>query len=236
MRQEWGYCMTYELGVSAPRPSRTQRVPMITRHLGHPRGIFGHVTGRMMLRGNDCLNEWVVDSLADRDGSGIRRIVEVGPGPGVGITYLLGAFPAAQVWGIDHSAVMVKQARHRNAEAVRSGRLTLMRGDLDALAAIPPVDLVVAVNVLYFWVDPYTELRKIRRALAENGAVTLGYQLRRHMSARAQETFPLAGHRLYDADEEVTRLLRDSGFSHIDVLSRGPHRMQLALTEPLRRS
>ena len=114
--------MTYELGVSAPRPSRTQRVPMITRHLGHPRGIFGHVTGRMMLRG-------------------IRRIVEVGPGPGVGITYLLGAFPAAQVWGIDHSAVMVKQARHRNAEAVRSGRLTLMRGDLDALAAIPPVDL-----------------------------------------------------------------------------------------------
>jgi SAM-dependent methyltransferase len=209
---------------------------MITRNLGHPRGIVGHVTGRMMFRGNDCLNEWVVDRLADRFGSGIKRIIEIGPGPGVGLSYLLGAFPAAQVWGVDHSAVMVKQARRNNSAAVRSGRLTVVRGDLAALAVLPSVDLVVAVNVLYFWADPHTELQKIRRVLGVDGTMSLGYQLRRHMSPSVQETFPVAGHRLYDADEQITRLLRNSGFGHVDVLTCGPHRMQLALKGSLGRS
>ena len=126
--------MTDELVSSAARPSRNRRVPMITRNLGHPRGIVGRITGRLMSRGNDCLNEWVVDRLAERHTSGIRRIVEIGPGPGVGLGYLLEAFPAAQVWGIDHSAVMVRQARRSNSDAVRSGRLMVMRGDSDALA------------------------------------------------------------------------------------------------------
>jgi SAM-dependent methyltransferase len=202
---------------------------MITRQLAHPRGIVGHITGRLMLRGNDCLNEWVVDRLADRRGTVFRRIVEIGPGPGVGLAYLLEAFPAARVWGIDHSAVMVRQARHNNAEAIRSGRLEVVRGDLDALTVLTPVDLVVAVNVLYFWADPHTEMGRIHSALQDNGIMSLGYQLRRHMSPSVQETFPMVGHHLFGDDEQVTMLLRDSGFGHVDVLTRGPYRMQLAL-------
>ncbi len=220
--------MTEELVSSGIQPSKTRRLPTITRNLGHPRGIVGHFTGRLMHRGNDSLNEWVVDRLADRHESGISRIIEIGPGPGVGLSYLLAAFPAAQVWGIDHSAVMVRQARRNNSEAVRSGRLNVLRGDLNTLSALGPVDLVLAVNVLYFWADPRTELQKIRRALRNDGTMCLGYQLRRHMSPNVQETFPRAGHRLYDADEQVTRLLLESGFGQVDVATRGPLRMQLA--------
>ena len=123
---------------------------------------------------------------------------------------------------------MLKQAGNRNVAAIQSGRLTLMNGDMDRLRTLPPVDLVVAVNVLYFWADPRGELRKARHVLGENGAVCLGYQLRRHMPVSLQETFPAAGHRLYDADEEVTTLLREAGFRRVGVLTRGPHRMQLA--------
>ena len=181
-----------------------------------------------MVRGNCCFNEWIVDQLADRGGSEVRRIVEVGSGPGIGLAYLLAAFPDAQLWGIDHSAVMLKQARTRNAAAIRSGQLTLTNGDLDCLGALPLVDLVVAVHVLYFWADPQAELRKVRRALGENGAVSVGYQLRRNMPYSMQEAFKANGHRLFDTDELVTTLLRDAGFRRIDVLTRGPHRMQLA--------
>jgi len=220
--------MTEELLSSAIQPSRTRRLPMIARHLGHPRGIVGHFTGRLMFRGNDPINEWVVDRLADRHELGIRRIIEIGPGPGGGLNYLLAAFPAAQVWGIDHSAVMVRQARRNNSEAVRSGRLNVIRGDLDTLSTLAPVDLVLAVNVLYFWTDPYTELQKIRRALRDEGVICLGYQLRRHIPSNVRETFPRAGHRLYDADEQVTRLLLESGFGQVSVSTGGPFRMQLA--------
>ena len=182
------------------------------------------------------MNEWVVDRLAERHKSGIRRIVEIGPGPGVGLSYLLEAFPAAMVWGLDHSAVMVRQARRSNSDAVRSGRLMVMRGDPDALARHAPVDLVLAVNVLYFWADPCTELQRIRRVLRDNGTMCLAYQLRRHMSPNVQASFPVAGHSLYDADEQVTKLLRDSGFAKVDVLASGPHRMQLAFNGALGRS
>jgi len=221
--------VTSEVGPS-PRSQRSweNRATIIPRHLGHPRGIVGRVTGRMMVRGNECLNEWIVDELADRTRSEMRRIVEVGPGPGVGLSYLLAAFPAAQVCGIDHSGLMVKQARRRNAASVQSGRLTLVQGNVNVIRAFHPVDLVVAVNVLYFWKDPHTELHKVRDALGDKGAVALGYQLRRNLPERAQESFPQAGYRLYDNDEEITTLLQDVGFTRVDSVIRGPHRMQVA--------
>src|SRR6478672_3837038 len=104
------------MGRRKPGRSGGKQVPIISRHLGNPHGIVGHVAGRMMVRGNECINEWVVDELVDRNRSEITRIVEVGPGPGVGLSYLLAAFPAAQVWGIDHSGLMVEQGRSGNAE------------------------------------------------------------------------------------------------------------------------
>ncbi len=52
------------------------------------------------------------------------------------------------------SAVAVSQATRRNRDAVRSGRLELVEGDAAALRRFTPVDLVVAVHVLYFWHDP----------------------------------------------------------------------------------
>jgi trans-aconitate methyltransferase len=123
---------------------------------------------------------------------------------------------------------MVKQARRRNAASVRSGRLTLVHGNMNAIKAFHPVDLIVAVNVLYFWRDPHTELQKVRDALGPKGVVALSYQLRRNLPVRVQEAFPLAGYRLYDTDDEIKTLLRDAGFGRVDSMTRGPHRMHVA--------
>jgi hypothetical protein len=99
---------------------------------------------------------------------------------------------------------------------------------MNVLEDCHPVDLIVAVNVLYFWTNPHTELQKVRDALGAKGAVALGYQLRRNLPVRLQEAFPLAGYRLYDNGEEITTLLRDVGFDRVDSMTRGPHRMHVA--------
>ena len=205
-----------------------RRPPAVGKHLGHPRGVLGHLAGRMMVRGNESLNEWLVDQLAERNEWDGSRIVEVGFGPGLGLANLLAAFPSARVWGIDHSAVMVQQARFRNIAAVRSGRLTLRRGDVNWVGDIAPIDLVVVVNVLYFWSDPHLELQKIRRAIGPGGAVCVGYHLRRHMSEETREALGANGHRFFDTDGEVETLLRNAGFRDVQVMRRGPLRMQLA--------
>ncbi len=196
---------------------------VIARQFGHPRGLVGRLVGRIMARRNSGFNSWVVQSLRERrDPGAVTRLVELGPGPGVGLACLLDAFPRAQVWGVDRSSTMLSQARRHNAPAVRAGRLQLVHGDASAAQRFAPLDLIVAVHVLYFWPDPVHELTRLRTALAPNGTLALGYQLRRYMPQMAQQQFPRAGHRLYDADDEIRQVLTEAGFTHVDIAVKGP--------------
>jgi trans-aconitate methyltransferase len=195
----------------------------LARQFGHPRGLLGRLVGRMMARRNAGFNTWVVQSLRERlDPDAVTRVVELGPGPGVGLACLLDAFPRAQVWGVDQSSTMLSQARRHNAPAVRAGRLQLVHGDASTTQTFAPLDLIVAVHVLYFWPDPVQELTGLRTALAPNGALALGYQLRPHMPQMTQRQFPRAGHRLYGTDDEIRQVLTDAGFTDVDIAVKGP--------------
>ena len=152
----------------------------------------------------------------------VVRVAELGPGPGVGLEALLARFPAAHVWGVDLSPVMLAQSRRRNRTAVSSGRLTLLEGDVSALGVSRPVDLVMANHVLYFWPDPVTELAGIRELMAVGGLVAIGYQLRQDMPTMAQKRFPAAGHRLYDTAADVSRLAAEAGFGSVTQAVKGP--------------
>jgi trans-aconitate methyltransferase len=199
----------------------------LAQQFGHPRGLLGAVVGRGMAKGNAELSRWVVRQAKDhrakeRDDGVVRRAAELGPGPGVGLEALLAQFPDARVWGIDLSSVMLFQSRKRNRSAVTTGRLTLIEGDTSALSASAPADLVMANHVVYFWRDPVAEMARIHGVLRPGGLLALGYQLRQHMPAMAQKRFPPAGHRLYEADDDLTQLATDAGFGSITHAVKGP--------------
>ncbi len=194
----------------------------LAQQFGRPSGLLGAVIGRGMARGNAALSRWVVDQAAGIQGDAVERVAELGPGPGTGLEALLATFPAAQVWGVDLSPVMLSQSGKRNRSAVTAGRLTLLEGSVPALAASAPADIVMANHVLYFWADPEAELSRIRSFLGPHGLLALGYQLRQDMPALAQRTFPPAGHRLYDTADAVTRLATAAGFRSVTQLVKGP--------------
>jgi trans-aconitate methyltransferase len=175
-----------------------------------------------MARGNAELSRWVVQQASDHHHDAVKRVAELGPGPGVGLEALLAQFPDAQVWGVDLSSVMLSQSRKRNKSAVNAGRLTLLEGGTTALSASEPADVVMANHVLYFWQDPVAEMAQIRGFLRPGGLLALGYQLRQNMPAMAQRRFPLAGHRLYGADDEVTKLAIAAGFDSVTHMVKGP--------------
>lgn len=54
------------------------------------------------------------------------------------------------------------------------------------------------------------------------GLLALGYQLKQNMPAMAQRRFPPAGHQLYEADDEVTRLATAAGFGSVTHIVKGP--------------
>jgi trans-aconitate methyltransferase len=194
----------------------------LAQQFGHPSGLLGAVVGRGMARGNAELSRWVVQQATAHHDDGVSRVAELGPGPGVGLEALLAEFPAAQVWGVDLSSVMLSQSRKRNRSAVTAGRLTLLEGGVSALSASAPADIVMANHVLYFWRDPAAEMAQVRDFLRPGGLLALGYQLKPNMPAMAQRRFPPAGHRLYEADDEVTRLATAAGFGSATHVVKGP--------------
>jgi trans-aconitate methyltransferase len=174
-----------------------------------------------MARGNGDLNRWVAAALVERMAGPVDRVVELGPGPGVGLAALHEAFPHARLWGLDRSPLMVRRARRRTGR-LADDRVSVELGDVTDLARLAPVDLIVAVHVLYFWADPAGELGTIREALGEGGTLALGYQTHERMPTFAQRNFPTAGHRLYD-DDAVQSLTTASGFSSTElVVKHGP--------------
>lgn len=188
---------------------------VIAQQFGKPQGLMGRLAGKFMERNNGDLNRWAVRQLTDHVDEP-HRIIELGPGPGVGLLELAHAFPSADVIGIDPSAEMCRRALRRTAGEA-DGRVQVVRGDLSTASTFAPVNLVLAVHVLYFWHEPRRQAQQLRDLLADGGVLALGYQLREHMPAPARKSFPREGHRLYDTDRDVIAMLGPAGMDVADV-------------------
>ena len=195
---------------------------LVARQFADPHGVLGWLIGRGMARSNGDFSRWAVLQMQQHLKQPPRRIVEIGPGPGIGLEELLRRFPQAQVWGIDRSPEMLRQSRRRNRGAVDAERLSLVQGDVSAVRDLASVDLVAANHVLYFWRDPQQVLTTIRECLGPGGSIAVGYQLRQNMPGFAQKQFPREGFRLYDSEREVEALLEAAGFLGISHHVKGP--------------
>lgn len=151
-----------------------------------------------------------------------ERVLELGCGPGYALKDLLTYPQIKEVIGIDHSELMLREAKRLNSRATTSRRLKLVRCDFSALPFGPrSIDSVLAVNVAYFMKDASAVI-EARRVLRPGGHLILYATME-----EAMERWHFAGpasHRLYD-DIEMKALLHDGGFKpeliHVDVVSVG---------------
>jgi SAM-dependent methyltransferase len=128
-------------------------------------------------------NVWVASLL---DVGDTDRVLEVGFGPGVAIAGLAKRVTHGQVYGIDHSAVMVRQATRRNRAAVRAGRVSLQQASVDRLPDFgEPLDLILAVNTMGHWPEPDQRLKELRGLLRPGGHIALVSQPRSPGAAAA---------------------------------------------------
>jgi ubiquinone/menaquinone biosynthesis C-methylase UbiE len=151
-------------------------------------------------------NRWVV-SLVDVQPA--DQVLEIGFGPGVAVAELARA-GAGHVSGIDHSAVMLRQAARRNAAAIRAGRVTLINASVDQLppALDGPFDVVLAVNSLGFWPAPGERLAELGRRLAPGGRMAIVSQPRCPGATASTSR---------SAADEIENLLRGAGFTQLSI-------------------
>jgi SAM-dependent methyltransferase len=174
----------------------------------HPRGAAGRVTAWEMAHrpSNRQRSAWVVSLL---DVQPADQVLEIGFGPGLAVAALVRA-GAGHVYGIDHSGVMLRQASRRNAAAIRSGRVTLIRASVDQIppALDGPFDAIIAINALAFWPAPAERLAELRRRLAAGGRIAIASQPR-CPGATADTS--------RSAARDIEDLLREAGFTHLST-------------------
>lgn len=166
-----------------------------------PRGLAGRLAGwEMAVRSsNRKRNVWAVGLLDVQPGD---RVLEIGFGPGVAVGEM--ARRGAKVVGIDHSVVMVAQARRRNVTAVREGRVDLRLGSVENLPVFDePFDKVLAVNNSGMWPDPVERFRELARAMRSGGKIAIVSQPR-CPGATAETTAAAAS--------QIAGLLEGAGF------------------------
>ncbi|MFG6195355.1 class I SAM-dependent methyltransferase [Nonomuraea sp. JJY05] len=180
----------------------------LVRQAHQPRGIVGWAVGRMFAHrpSNRKRNIWAVSLL---DVQPADRVLEIGFGPGVAIAEFARRATRGQVFGIDHSQAMVRQAARRNAAAVRAHRVHLTHASVERLPSFgDPLDAILAVNSVGFWPDPVKRLRELRRLLRPAGRIALVSQPR--CPGATRDTTARAAQELQD-------LLTQAGFTRLRV-------------------
>jgi SAM-dependent methyltransferase len=136
-------------------------------------------------------------------------VLELGFGPGIAVRRAAELASRGGVAGVDHSELMLRQARRRNAKAVEAGRVDLRLGSVERLPDFGVrFDKVLAVNVYMFWSEPVSVLRGVLAAMKPGAMLALTFQPRRR-GATEEDTQAGAA--------RMASSLREAGFTDVRV-------------------
>jgi SAM-dependent methyltransferase len=161
-----------------------------------PQGAVGALTGWILRLFNAGLNRRAVELLPLTPEA---QVLEIGFGPGHALTLIARRVPQGKICGVDPSPVMMRQARRRNREALRTGRMDLQEGTADRLPwPEGSFHAVLSLNNVLFWRPLETSLLEIRRVLLPQGVCLIG------LHGAAARVFTRAGSHAF---QEVDRYL-----------------------------
>jgi SAM-dependent methyltransferase len=185
---------------------RQRAIDAVHAQFGRPAGSWGRAAALLMAQrpSNRRRNSWAVSLLDVRRDD---RVLEIGFGPGLAISELSRIAVEGYVWGIDHSELMLRWARRRNADGLRRGVVDLRLGSVDELPEFDtPLDKILAVNTMLFWSAPVARLAELRCLLRPGGLIAVAHQPRG--PGATDETSAVKG-------REIAAALDRAGFSEV---------------------
>ena len=167
--------------------------------------------------GADDVHSWAWDPVLEAlELTSEDKLLDVGCGGGVFLRRALQT--GCRAVGLDHSREMVRLAHTTNADAVRDGRLEIVRGDAHALpfadGAFTAVSSIVA---FLFFADPVAALREMRRVLDRERGRTAIFTTPPELKGTPAAPYPLATRGHFYEDAELERLAREAGFAEAEV-------------------
>lgn len=101
-------------------------------------------------------------------------VLELGFGGGALAQKIVEHASQASVRGVDLSDTMIRQAKRRNAAAIREGRVEFRYGGVSSLPyEDQSFDKALSVHSIYFWPEPESDLKEVLRVLKPGGSVAI---------------------------------------------------------------
>lgn len=94
--------------------------------------------------------------------------LEIGCGSGRSIKYLIDN-GAKKVYGLDISAAQIKEAENFNKDAINEGKVEFIKGKMEDLLNIEPIDIVCSIYALGWTGNPEATLKNIYSYLKPGG-------------------------------------------------------------------
>jgi SAM-dependent methyltransferase len=115
-----------------------------------------------------------VKAQRGEDAPPVRRVLDIGSGPGVGTCELARLFPEAHVVALDGSPAMLGRAAQRAGERGLGPRISTHLAELpDGIDGVEPVDVIWASMSLHHVGDEVGLLRLLRDLLSPHGLIAL---------------------------------------------------------------
>ena len=183
----------------------------LAQQLRKPEGNLGLEVGQRMNEGNRPMN---LHTLAVLNPEPFDNILEIGMGNGLFVKNILMMDNSIHYTGCDYSELMVNESMNTNKKFVDEGRATFIRADI-AEAPFPghSFNKIFTINTLYFWQDPASTLKELKRVLAPGGNLIISVRPKHNMLQ-----FPVTkyGFTLY-AKDEIISLLEANGFTPKEI-------------------
>jgi ubiquinone/menaquinone biosynthesis C-methylase UbiE len=151
-----------------------------TGHHHHSHDVDWDAMAKYLELQGDVLLPYVTETVASaaelcrRDRIEVRRILDIGSGPGVATRELARHFASAQVVAADGSEALLQRAAARAAAAGLTGRVTTRQVELpDEIERLGRADLIWMAMVLHHIGDEGAMLRRLRRMLDPSGVLVL---------------------------------------------------------------
>ena len=133
----------------------------------NPHGFVGRICCVIMNVINKAMYKKTVTLINTKPDD---KVMDIGYGNGYLLKYLYRK-TKSDLYGIDISADMLKQATKRNKEAAKQGKLHLQIGDCCNLSYGNNIFMAVSsINTVYFWSDTVKGLSEIYRVLKPGGS------------------------------------------------------------------
>lgn len=178
----------------------------LAAQLKKPHGEFGKEVGANLYATNRAYIESVLDLMEIHPND---NILEISPGTGLHLKYLLDKANNIHYTGIDFSELMVEEANRLNRELVVDGDIGFYFGSSEDLEfADNSFDTILTLNTIYFWDDADTHFSEILRVLKPGGCFYLGFFTRNFLNE-----LPFAKDFYKYEQAEAVELLEKHGFT-----------------------